>query len=237
MAFIFSVKAVLSESWEKTKSSLGTFWLFLIVYAVLVGIISGILELVFPTDPEHVTTFDFVNAVFSFVLGAYLQIVWYRGLLLITDGKSPTLKNVLVDTKTYLSYLAGSVVFSLLVVIGLTFFVVPGVYLALRYGFYPLFIAEKGVSFSEAFRKSKELTDGVKKKLLLLWLSTFGVVIAGAAALLIGLLWAIPLSTLAYMVAYRVLLRQKEAGAATPSESSPIGSDPIELPASTGAAS
>ena len=106
-----------------------------------------------------------------------------------------------------LRYLVATWLYAMMVVVGLGFFVIPGIYLALRYFFYPYAIAEnKGII--ESLKISAKLTCGSKLKILALIFLTGIVNSLGAAAFGLGLLITIPATGLAFAFAYRVMSAQ-----------------------------
>jgi uncharacterized membrane protein len=113
-----------------------------------------------------------------------------------------------------LNYLAGSIIYGIMVSVGLVFLVVPGLYLAVKYQFYEYLIIDKGKGPIEAIKMSAILTQGVKWNLVLFWLMLAGINILGMLALGIGLIATVPVSWLAMAYVYRRLQLQAEnAGA------------------------
>ena len=113
-----------------------------------------------------------------------------------------------------INYIAGSIMYGAMVAIGLIFFIVPGIYLALKYQFYNYLIIDQGKGPVEAIKMSGILTEGVMWNLVLFWLMLAGINILGMLALGIGLIITVPLSWLATAYVYRRLqLQAQNAGA------------------------
>ena len=98
----------------------------------------------------------------------------------------------------FLAYLIGAI----LIVIGFWLLIIPGIYLAVAYGFSFLFVIEKKLSFWSALEASRKL---ITKK----WFSFVGLGImlsllnlAGFLLLGIGLLITIPLSSCIVVAAF-----------------------------------
>jgi uncharacterized membrane protein len=87
--------------------------------------------------------------------------------------------------------------------VGLILLIIPGIYLALRFGQYENAIVDKDLGVFDAFSYSSRITAENKLPLVGLFILCFLIVVAGAIALLVGLLFAVPLATLAPLVAYR----------------------------------
>lgn len=107
-----------------------------------------------------------------------------------------------IDLKKALRFIVAAVLYGLSIFLGLLFFILPGIYLALKYMFVTYAIVDRNVSVRDAFSLSSDFTRGNKFSLLLLALLLVLVNILGALALLYGLLVSIPVSMLAFAYAY-----------------------------------
>lgn len=87
---------------------------------------------------------------------------------------------------TALNMIAGSLVFSVAVVLGLLALIVPGIFLMVSLLFWSIFVAVEGDSFIDALKNSWELTRGNRIDLFLIGL---GVVAIGFLA---GIIMAVP---------------------------------------------
>lgn len=102
-------------------------------------------------------------------------------------------------------YFGASVLFGIMVVVGLILLIVPGIILGIIFGFSTYLVADKGLMPIEAFKESACMTKGNRWDLFLLGLALFGINILGALALFVGLFVSLPVSVLAMVHAYRVL--------------------------------
>lgn len=90
-----------------------------------------------------------------------------------------------------LNFVAGSVVFGLLVVVGFVLLVLPGVFLLTTLFYWPVFVAVEDENFAEALQSSWELTEGSRLRVFLLGLvfvtlSFLVSVVFGLPALVLG---------------------------------------------------
>ncbi len=99
----------------------------------------------------------------------------------------------------------GYIVYMLMIIIGLVFFIFPGIYLMLRFGMYQNAIVDKDLNFIEAFKYSSRLTKNNKTNLFVIFLFSIGIMLAGCMALIVGILFAYPVIWLSWVVAYRWL--------------------------------
>lgn len=107
------------------------------------------------------------------VFGGYIAI-----LLKFSNGESISFDDLFITDKRwiYLAFLA--VIKFVFIFLGLLCFIVPGVYLAVRWMFADLLVVDKGLRPLEALRASSALTEGYRWKLF------FFSLIAGLLALL-----------------------------------------------------
>lgn len=129
----------------------------------------------------------------------------------IVDRQPVVWRDLFVFDSRFPIYLLGSLFYGVIVVLGMLFFIVPGIYLAIRYGFYWYAILDGHKSLGAAFAESARITHGVKWKLVLFVFTAFGVSILGVLLLGVGILVAIPLISLASVHLYRVLLAQSDS--------------------------
>ena len=93
-----------------------------------------------------------------------------------------------------------------MVAVGLILLIIPGIYLAIKYQFFSFLIVDKNMGIMESFKKSEEMTQGVKMNLLLFSLALAGINILGALVFLVGLIVTIPTTVMATVYVYRKLL-------------------------------
>ncbi len=138
------------------------------------------------------------------VYGGYLAFLlkYYRG--------SPVVLDDLFTLDARWVYLAfGMILKWVLILLGLVVFIVPGVYLGLRFMFVELLILDKGLKPVEALRASTAMTEGIKWRLL--GFSLVGVLctLLGVIALFVGVLVSSIVLTLAWIHVY-VTLQSRE---------------------------
>ena len=89
-----------------------------------------------------------------------------------------------------------SMLFGVVVVIGFLLLIAPGVYLALKYGQFMTAIVDRDLGVMESFSYSASITTNNRLSLLGLWFLCILVVLAGALACGVGLVFAIPVAWL-----------------------------------------
>ena len=104
-----------------------------------------------------------------------------------------------------------SILYFLAIVAGLVLLIIPGIIAAIAFGFFQYVVVDKGVGPIESLKQSRTITRGARMKILLFALTSFGVTVLGFLFFIVGLLVAIPVTTLAGAWVYRQLERQTNA--------------------------
>lgn len=101
-----------------------------------------------------------------------------------------------------------TIAYSVIVTLGLLVCIVPGVILGLMYWLAIPLVIDARLEVTEAFRVSRQTTDGHKGTLALVWLISVGLLIAGALVCGIGLVFTLPLAAVLQAVAYLAITGQ-----------------------------
>jgi len=104
-----------------------------------------------------------------------------------------------------LRMVGGLVLFYIVFIVGFILLIVPGFYLALRFGCFQYAIVDRNLGIIEAFKYSSELTKNNRLNLFGLFVMIFIIMLAGALALVVGLFVAIPMASILLPLAYRFL--------------------------------
>ena len=95
-----------------------------------------------------------------------------------------------VDQQKWISFAFLALIKGVAIVLGLVFFIIPGVYLAVRWTFAELYVIDKGMRPLEALKASSELTKGVRWKIFLFMGVSIALIVIGVLFLFIGALVA-----------------------------------------------
>jgi hypothetical protein len=144
-----------------------------------------------------------LNGIVSQVLSVFLSLGATRIGLNLVSGREFNLGMLFGGGKKLLPAFGATILFGLMVVVGLLLLIVPGVYLALRYGFFLTAMVDRDLGVIDSFKYSSALTTNNRMNLFLLALLGLLVMLAGLLALCVGLFFAIPVMWLSWIVAYR----------------------------------
>jgi len=143
----------------------------------------------------------------GFLLSAWMTCGYMTMMLSFQAGKKMEFGELFKQVKHYWEVLAATFLLGLIICLGFILFIVPGIYLALRFQFTIQLILDKGLGISEAMKESTRLTNGIKMSLLTFNLALIGVVVLGAICLGVGVFVAIPVVWLAEIFVYRKCLK------------------------------
>ncbi len=143
--------------------------------------------------------------IISQILSVFLWLGATKIGLNAVSGKPFSIGTLFSGGKWLVRGFIGYLLYMAMIVVGLVLLIVPGIYLALRFGMYQAAIVDRNMGVIDAFKYSAQLTQKNVLNLFVIALFTFLIILAGCMALLVGLLFAYPMIWLMWMVAYRWL--------------------------------
>jgi uncharacterized membrane protein len=199
---------IVSRAWDLFKANASDLIVVLFVYAIIKGLLSSLESMT--EESFFIISFltSFINAIISIVL----SLGFARALLDVVDGGKAELNTLFKhqDSKLLMHYILGLLLSGIAMVVGILLFIVPGLYLIARLQFFTLVLLEQDEpNFIDALKESWEMTENHVWDLVGIALVAIVIVLAGALALVIGLLAAIPVVGLMSAVVYRMLQSQR----------------------------
>ena len=152
-----------------------------------------------------------LGALINFILNTLLGIGITAFMLKAHDSPREAGVSDLWHPRSFLPYLAATILNGLIVVIGLVLLIVPGIILALMLIFTPYIVVDRELGPIKALKESARMTKGHWWELFILLVLVLLLNIVGAVALLVGLLVTIPTTSLAIVHAYRTLSKNAAA--------------------------
>jgi uncharacterized membrane protein len=187
--------------WETFKRN----FLFLIGLFLAVILVSTFMEVAGEYDTVNSGYLRFIIEVIS----ALVEIVLDMGLIVISlkfvAGEMPEFGDLFSRVQFVFHYLLASLVALGIIVFGLVLLIVPGIYFAIRLGFFTFYIVDEGAGPLDALQKSWDLTRGRVMDLFLFWMAVVLINILGFLALVVGLFASMPVSMLMIAFVFRRL--------------------------------
>jgi uncharacterized membrane protein len=201
----FSIGSAVRFGWETFKRRP---WIFVgscvvIALAYLVaGVLVGGLDAATGASPEQPSL---IGSIADLVLGTFVGMGLTAFYLKAHDDVDGVTLSALWHPQPFWSYLGATILMTLGIILGIILLIVPGVIVMLMWLFTTFVVVDRGRGPIEALGESRRITYGYKWRLLGFVLVLALINIAGAVALLVGLLVSIPVTMLAFTHAYRVL--------------------------------
>ncbi len=200
----FSISSALAYGWRGVREH---FWV-LIGSTFVVMFVAGLFSNVVEEVPDEKIATKLLACLVAVAVGVVVAIGYIKIFLKIHDHENPKISELWNNYRFFWQFLIVRILWGLLVAFGLLLFVVPGIIWAIMYSPAHLFVIDKGLSSREAFRRSRELTRGVRLRLFGFGIVLFFINAAGFLFFIIGLLVTIPLTMLSVVHVYRLLLLQ-----------------------------
>jgi hypothetical protein len=204
----FSSTEALRFGWKKTTENLKPL--------LIIGAVGAFLALLNQalTNPDNPTGLGALLGLAIQVLQVAVTLAYVRVALKLHDGQPVDLSRPADLLANFLTFLLTTVLYWLIVAVGLVLLIVPGVVWGLKFGYAPFLVVDKKLDPLEALRESSRITQGLKGQLLVFALLLCAVNLVGALALGIGLLVTIPTTFIA--AAYVLRRLQTRAGERLP---------------------
>lgn len=163
-----------------------------------------------------------LHILLSNVFAIFLSLGLTRIGLNLVSGKPVTPAMVFGGGRQLVTACLATILYTAMLIVGLILFIVPGIYLALRFGFYLHAIVDRNLGVLDSLKYSSTLTTHNRLRLFGLAVLTACILIAGTLALLVGLVIAIPIAWLTWVVAYRWLQYGYTAALDQPGSKTPM---------------
>jgi uncharacterized membrane protein len=195
-----SVGDAIGYGWNTFKKNPGP----LIIIALVVLVLNGALSTVGNNLGRHAPGLAIAFQFAGFLVSILLALGLIRVALKVTSGGEAEVSD-LFSGDNFGAYLGASILFGLMVGIGLILCIVPGIIAGVIFGFYGYVIVDRGLGIGDAFSRASEITKGQRGTVFLLALAFFGINLLGALLCGVGLLVSYPVTIVAGGYAYRVL--------------------------------
>ncbi len=166
--------------------------------------------------------FVILNQIVMQVVSIFLQLGLARIGLNLVSGKEVSIGLLFGQGSKLLNAVLASILFYIAVMIGLILLVVPGIYIALRYGQFMNAIVDRDLGVIEAFEYSSSITTNNRLNLFLFWLLALIAFIIGAIPCGLGLIFIGPVVWLSSVVAYRWMQYGPDAAKDHPGTQTPL---------------
>ena len=202
----FSISEAVQFGWDTMKSNIG-FFIGLLIAVGLIDYVPDIIAVIIKADsPILLVIIQIASVVLSMIIAMGLIKICLR----FCDGEKGEFSDLFSCYPLFLDYLIGSIIYGLIVTVGLILLIIPGIIWAIQFRFYSYLIIDRGLGPIDALKKSSEITKGVKWDLFVFGIVLWVINLLGLLCLVVGLFATIPTTIVAIAFVYRKLLAQTE---------------------------
>ena len=151
--------------------------------------------------------FKSLFGILAAILLIVIRIGYSKIFLRITDNDKPKFSDIFRSYPLFWKYLGISILFPVIVFVGLLLLILPGILWAVRFSFAPLILVDTNMGIIASMKESWAITEGNFWSLLLFWIVVGVLNFLGFLALGIGLLVSVPVTTFSSIFVYRALSR------------------------------
>ena len=211
----FSVSAILSEAWARTKGAKGTMLLAMLMYMVISALISVAITFIFtrhllpptqqPSPHEAFSTIlsgQFSNLIVMIVLAPLITGQFMLGVRRAV-GVSINPMMIFGYYNRFAALAIAQVLVYITIIVGYLLLIIPGIYLSVALLLTAPLVADKKISPIAALKASRA---AVSKR----WFGIFGLLIllgllnaATVFTFFIGMIWTLPMTMIALGILYR----------------------------------
>jgi hypothetical protein len=209
-----SADTVFNYAWEIWKHNLGllvavTLIILVLNWAIVIPftILQGVLQQ--QKEHEAATAAYFIGQILANLTQLYLGIGAMQ-INLKLARRHPAGFNDLFSggASLFLPVLGGAIIAYVALVVGVILCIVPAILLMLAYWPFYFLIIDRKAGVLESFTIASQITKGNWASVFVLWLMSLGISILGCLALCIGIIFAGPLVSMMFAVAYLMMSGQ-----------------------------
>lgn len=190
MEFKFSVGDKIKEAWPLYKENFGMFILMVIISFVTQSL----------GNEKHLFL-----AFVSFIVSILVSYVWIRSIINLVDKKEfkPFEKESFPSISQYWNFLKTVFLSTLVIIVGVIFLIIPGLYLSGRLMFASYISVEKNQGARKSIRESWDMTKDFGWKIFGKGLLVGLFILAGLIALFFGVFITYPIGVIVLVMLYR----------------------------------
>ncbi len=188
---MFIISETIKKGWNEAKSNLSLYIPVLLIFLVVIILFSFILK-----------RLGVIGQIIMIIIESWLSI----GIIIIAlkraRDEEASISDLFKGHPYLLNYILSSLIYAIIVIVGIVLLIIPGAIWSLKYMFYPYLIIDKNLSATDALKESGNITKGYKWDLLAFTLVTNIIILLGILALGIGFFVAYPTVLIAEAILY-----------------------------------
>ncbi|WP_444903368.1 hypothetical protein ACJJIU_17735 [Microbulbifer sp. CnH-101-E] len=208
--YSFSIGEAINEGWQLSKGKKRTVWFAIILYIIAIAATSFVAGLLtgYPAfDLTGAASASLSSTIIYNLITGIVGVPLAVGMMMV--GIKIARKEETSGTEVFAHFdkivplCVTYIIMSILVGIGFLLLVIPGIYLVIAYMLALPLVADQNLGPWKALEASRKAITSNWFAFLGFFIVLILIYLVGGLALLIGLIWALPLASIAYGVAYR----------------------------------
>lgn len=160
--------------------------------------------------PESPTTQSQVTSLILTFIQLFLSLGFTKIMLLLIQDEYAEVADMFNNFRPFLSYFIANFLYGIAVALGSLLLIIPGIFIAIRFQFFPYFILEENASSFTALQKSYYLSQDLTLELFLFGIVVIALNVAGILFFGIGIILTYPLTTMATATIYKSLTQEAQ---------------------------
>jgi len=193
----------MKKAWAMLPGLKLNFWLAAIIYGVISAVLSGVFGAMFGGSSTSFNPMEIVSQIITILILGPMAAGLYMIAVKHSVGVKAQVSEIFQYYDKIIPIFVATIVMYILLAIGFILLIIPGIYLAVCFSYVLFLVVEKDMAPIEAIKTSRKVVHYQWFQQAGLLLLSGGVVILGALALLVGLVWAVPLAGLMLALVYR----------------------------------
>jgi hypothetical protein len=202
----FAVDEVIGFAWKSMRKY---FWPLtgILTCNFLVQTIPGVASMVlnYTSSSSAMSILGLIISLGSMVLNLIIALGTINLWLKVTDGDTIATRDIYAKIPKVWDYTLATIMYGLMVGLGYICLILPGIYLQIRFQFYPYFIVESNASPIDSLKASFAITKGAVAELLFLGIANYFIGWVGLMLFLIGTFPALCIQNIGLARTYRLL--------------------------------
>ena len=158
-----------------------------------------------PAKGQPMTVSGMIVCILCIIISYLFTLGYMKNCFQTLDGEEPQFSAYGQMTRRIVKTFLASLIYAIIVTIGLCLLIVPGIYLILRLQFYIFSIVDEDSGIVESLKRSWEITKGHALPLLVIALIMMAICLVGLVIAIVGIFVAAPIVMLMQCYVFRKL--------------------------------
>ncbi|MBD3169687.1 MAG: hypothetical protein GF307_09415 [candidate division Zixibacteria bacterium] len=205
----FSIDNALRFGWETFRNNIGLF-IIIGIFNLVISYTPDLIDWVLESYGAQAPVLSTVIGIFYVIIELGIALGYTKIALIFCDGEQAKIADLFSCFHLLPRYLITLIIILIPVLVGLALFIIPGLYLIVRFLWFVYFIIDFDEGIIVSIKKSWRFSEGIVLKLFLFGIILFAINLLGFLLFLVGSIVTTAITTVAGAYVYRELLPQMD---------------------------